>query len=215
MKILAAAVLLAAFVSGAGARAQKPATSAPDNSPDVVVGVAVIKYSWSKERLNWERDPFGGAVENFDEMRVRTRNEKRVEDAKRGGNSVEENRVKREAKADAANIASTRQNAPPPRYVFLYKASLKNAGTKTIKQIDWDYIFFDRDTRRETGRLQITSDAKIAPGKSKELSIYTSKPPTTTVSAHRLDDDDERRAIDEQVVVTRIVYTDGTVWQRP
>lgn len=210
MKILAAIFLLASLLI-ADARAQTAATSAPAADPP---DVTVVKYSWSKERINWERDPFGGAVENFDEMRVRTRNQKRIDDAKRGGNSIEENRIKREANADAANIASTRQNTPPPRYVFLYKTSVRNTGTKTIKLIDWDYVFFDRDTHNETGRLEVTSEEKIAPGKSKELDVYTSKPPTATVSAHQLNDG-ERKSIDEQVVVMRIVYTDGTVWQRP
>ena len=213
MKILTMMFLLAAL-SGANASAQVAATSAPRAVGEPPGGVVVVKHSWSKERINWERDPFGGAVENFDEMRVRTRNEKRVEDAKRGGNSVEENRVKREAKADAANIATSRQNSTPPRYVFRYKVAVKNTSAKTIKQLDWDYVFFDRDTGHESGRLQITSEEKIAPGKSRELDVYTSKPPTATVSAHRLNDD-ERQTIDEQVVVVRIVYTDGTVWRRP
>ena len=41
-------------------------------------GVEVVKSSWSKIRIGWERDPFGGPLENFDEMRSRVRNERRV-----------------------------------------------------------------------------------------------------------------------------------------
>src|SRR6185295_20334487 len=50
-----------------------PTTSA--EPPDV----SVVKFRWSKERINWEGDPFGGPVENFDDMRVRTRNDRRLE----------------------------------------------------------------------------------------------------------------------------------------
>ena len=62
-------------------------------------GVEVVKSSWSKIRIGWERDPFGGPLENFDEMRSRARNERRV--ATGGGE-----RARREAKADEKNLAA-------------------------------------------------------------------------------------------------------------
>src|ERR1051325_10528513 len=96
--------------------------------------VEVVKFNWEKERIGWERDPFSGPIENFDETRARQRNERRIEDAKRG-NSAEIDKIKREAKADAANI-ETQHKAPPSRYVFVYKATVKNSGSKAIKSID-------------------------------------------------------------------------------
>src|SRR6185503_8743461 len=95
------------------------------------VAVEVVKFSWSKERIGWERDPFGGPIENFDETRARQRNERRIEDAKRG-NSAEVDRIRREARADAANIAAKHKD-PPSRYVFVYKATIKNTSAKAIK----------------------------------------------------------------------------------
>src|SRR6185295_18410535 len=93
--------------------------------------VEVVKFSWSKERIGWERDPFGGPIENFDEVRARQRNERRIEDAKRG-NSAEIDKIRREAKADAANI-ETKHKDKPSRYVFVYKATVKNSSDKAIK----------------------------------------------------------------------------------
>src|SRR3712207_1658714 len=81
-------------------------------------GVEILKSSWSKVRIGWERDPFGGPLENFDEMRSRARNERRV--ATGGGD-----RAKREAKADEANLAKQREKAPP-KYFFIYKTKVKN-----------------------------------------------------------------------------------------
>src|SRR6185295_13628740 len=118
-------------------------------------GVEVVKFNWSKERIGWERDPFSGPIENFDEVRARQRNERRIEDAKRG-NSAEIDKIRREAKADAANIA-TQHKATQSRYVFVYKTTIKNSGDKAIKSIDWDYIFIDRATQTETGRQQFKS----------------------------------------------------------
>ncbi len=185
----------------------------PTNSPDTN-GVVIHKFSWSKERIGWERDPFGGPVESYDEMRVRARNERRIDDAKRGGSSAEVDRLRRDARADAAIIKSQRGNAPPPRYVFLYKASVKNGGEKVIKAIDWDYVFYEAGTGREINRHQFTSEEKIGAGKRGELSALISAPPTRTVSVYKLDRN-ERESFDERVEIVRIVYDDGSVWARP
>jgi hypothetical protein len=178
----------------------------PDSS-----GVEVLKFNWSKERLGWEGNPFGGPIENFDEVRARTRNEKRIEDAKRG-NSADIDRIRREAKADAANIEAQHKN-PQSRYAFVYKTTLKNNTEKTVASIDWDYIFLDRGDQSELGRQQFTSDEKIGPGKSKELSVVISKPPTQTISVTSLNSK-ERDGLIGRVVVVRLQFTDGSVWQR-
>ena len=175
------------------------------------VAVEVVKFSWSKERIGWERDPFGGPIENFDETRARQRNEKRIEDAKRGGNSAEVDRIKREATADAANIAAKHKDSRS-RYVFVYKATIKNTSTKAIKSIDWDYIFLERGTENELGRQQFTSEEKISAGKSKELIVTITKPPTKTISLTALNEN-ERGTLDGRVILVRIDYADGTSWQ--
>jgi len=175
------------------------------------VAVEVVKFSWSKERIGWERDPFGGPIENFDETRARQRNERRIEDAKRGGNSAEVDRIKREATADAANIAAKHKDSRS-RYVFVYKATIKNTSTKAIKSIDWDYIFLERGTENELGRQQFTSEEKVSAGKTKELVVTITKPPTKTISLTALNAN-ERGTLDGRVVLVRIDYADGTSWQ--
>ena len=208
MKALAALLLLAC--AGLPAAAQEAgATNAQPADPP---GLAVTKFAWSKERLNWEADPFGGPLENFDQMRRRASNEKRISDAKSGGNQIEANRAEREARADAANFERMRAQKPA-RYVFLYKASVKNTGASAVKEIDWDYVFNDAATGEELGRREFTSAVKIAPGKSRELSFMVPAPPTRKISAQALDRK-EREGMTERVVVVRVIYEDGTVGER-
>ena len=107
----ATTLALFALAACAVALAQQPQQPTIDASAP---GLTVVKHSWSKERVNWERDPFGGPLENFDEMRVRARNEKRIDDAKRGG-SPDVDRIKREARADSAILESARRKGPPRR----------------------------------------------------------------------------------------------------
>ena len=182
--------------------------------PTVMIPPAaeITRFSWSKERIGWERDPFGGPIENWDEVRARTRNERRIEEAKRG-NSAEIDKIRREAKADAANIAAKHKNTPS-RYVFVYKVTIKNLSNKAIKSIDWDYVFLERGTETELGRQQFTSEEKIGPGKSKELSVTITKPPTKTISLTALNNN-ERGSLDSHVILVRIDYADGTSWQSP
>ena len=168
--------------------------------------VEVVNSSWSKVRINWERDPFGGPLENFDEMRARARNERRV--AQGGGE-----RAKREAKADEANLANLRDKAPP-KYYFIYKTKVKNNHTAAITQIDWDYVFLERDTDNELGRQEFTSDEHIGPGKTKELTVTITSPPTRTVSVTSLNLE-ERKRFSEKIVLVRVQYADGHVWQAP
>jgi hypothetical protein len=178
-----------------------------------VPDIKVMKFSWAKVRVGWERDPFGGAVESYDEMRIRSRNEKRIEDAKKGGSATEIDKVKREARADAANIAAQRKKAPA-RYIFEYRVSIKNESKKTIKTVDWDYVFQDATSGDVMGVHEFTSEQRIGPGKTRDLKIQIRKPPAQIVSVTSLEKD-ERNRFKEQVIVRRIEFADGSYWQHP
>jgi hypothetical protein len=204
MKILITLVFLVSMNSVTLAQTSSFSTAEPN--------VAVVKFSWSKERVGWEQDPFSGPIENFDEMRVRSRNEKRILDAKKGGNSAEMNRAERDARSDDALISRIHQNTRA-RYGFVYKVSIQNNSSKAIKSVDWDYVFFNSQTNDETGRRQFTSEEKIAPGKTKELKFFIPGPPTQTISVSALNKN-ERNGLGEAVVIIRVEFADGTSWQR-
>lgn len=188
--------------------AAQPGTRKPD-----APGILVVKFTWSKERVGWEQDPFSGPIENFDEMRVRARNEKRISDAKKGGSAAEVSRAERDARTDQALISSIHQSSRP-RYGFVYKVWVQNNGDKVIKAIDWDYVFIDKSAQIEVGRKQFTSEQKISPGKTKELQFFIPSPPTKTINLNALNRR-ERDGLEEAVVVIRVEYSDGTAWQRP
>lgn len=206
MKVLG--LLLSLLVVSAVSNAQTPASS--ETNPEV----EVVKFSWSKERLNWEVNPFSGPNENFHEMQFRARSEKRVSDAKRSGTAGQQITAERDAKVDAAIVAAGRQPTGPARYYFIYRASLRNTSDKVIEEIDWDYVFIDSATGQELSRHQFSSTKPIAPGKSKELSFMLSAPPTKRISVYALNKQ-ERSGVADQVVVVRVKYSDGSVWQQP
>jgi hypothetical protein len=69
---------------------------------------------------------------------------------------------------------------------YKYKVRLRNDATKTIKSIDWDYLFLDPMTQQELAGHQFTNDETIKPGKSKEISVLYLMPPVKLISARRL-----------------------------
>jgi hypothetical protein len=146
-------------------------------------------------------------------MRVRARNEKRMQDAKRGGSGAELAKAESDARTDAALTAQIHKSRPG-RYGFAYKVEVKNSGTKAVKVIDWDYVFQDGSSQEELGRRQFSSLEKIAPGKTKELKFLIPTPPTQKVSVNSLDKS-ERANLNETVVIVRVEYADGSVWQLP
>jgi hypothetical protein len=176
----------------------------------------VLKFSWTKERLpGWENNPFGPSFETYDDMRVRVSDERRLQDARNSGKKAEASRIERDTQAreDATRkkIVSKQER---PRDGYRYKVTIKNTGAKTIKSIDWDYVFFDPASHGEAARHQFTSDERIPPGKDKELSVMILSPPTSTVNAGALGSKGHL-AFDEQVIIISIRYSVGSVWSRP
>jgi hypothetical protein len=91
---------------------------------------------------------------------------------------------------------------------------IHNAGAKTIKLVDWDYIFLDPNTRKEVARHQFTSDETIKTGQIKEVNVFYLAPPVKIITAEMLDKKNAP-SFDERVVLIRIQYSDGSVWQHP
>ena len=185
--------------------------AAPAHAQDTTAAASleVVKHNWSKERLGWERDPFSGVIENFDDARVRMRNESRVARSK---GTPEGDRIDREARADQSIIAA-QHRSKPPRYAFLYKATFHNRAGRQTKTIDWDYVFTNPATGEEVGRHQFTSDEKIGPGKRGGATVYIAAPPALTISVDALNSK-ERASVAGRVEVVRVLYADGTVWER-
>lgn len=95
---------------------------------------------------------------------------------------------------------------------YIYELKVKNTGTKEIDAITWDYIFYERDTDKEIGRRQFESKISIEPGKTKNITIRSSSPPTGTINAKNTGKK-MRDQYSEQIFIQTILYADGSVWQ--
>jgi len=173
--------------------------------------VVVVKCSWNKERIRPR--PSVASLASQDELIQQSQREQQLAAARNAGDRGKVARLEtqitnhQQAKAKA-------QQTELPRDGYRYKVTLRNDGERTIKSIDWDYIFIDPITKQELARHQFTSDERIKSGKSKEVSVLYFISPVKTVDARLLKKKDAVPFI-EQVIVARIQFSDGSVWQHP
>jgi hypothetical protein len=105
-----------------------------------------------------------------------------------------------EPSMDRGPVISNNDRPPSPSVsVGSYGVSLtlKNVGTKTIKEIKWDYIVMNPKNQKELARHSLRSKCKIEPGQ------------TTTINKTVRDIGAEQKG-----VIKEIKYTDGSSWNR-
>lgn len=95
---------------------------------------------------------------------------------------------------------------------FSYGLKLKNESAKQIEVLFWEYQFIDVTTSVVT-RRQFLCGLNLKPGKEKEVVAFSMSGPSRVVSAESLVE--SKVPTQERVVINRIEYADGTLWQRP
>jgi hypothetical protein len=180
---------------------------------DAGTPVVIVKFSWNKERIR----PLASvaSLASQDELIQQSRREQQLTIARNTGDRGTTTKLETQISNDKeAKAKAKAQQTELPRDGYRYKVTLRNESAMTIKSIDWDYVFVDPITEQELARHQFTSDETIKSGKSKELSVLYLTPPVKTVDARSLGKKDPAPFI-EQVIVARIQFSDGSVWQHP
>lgn len=190
------------LICGAGHASVGQETSTP---------VVVIKFSWEKERIRPR--PSMATLASQDELIQQSRREQQLAAARNAQQKGTSSRLETQ-NVNHQDAKIKAQQTELPRDGYRYKVSLRNEGVKTVKSIDWDYYFVDPNTHQELARHQFTSDETIKPGKSKEVSVLYLKPPVKTLGAQSLGKK-ETSLLTAQVVIVRLQFSDGSVWQRP
>ena len=201
MKASTAATFLTMLLVATGVAAQDAATfSEPPN-------LTVLEKKWTKEVLH------GGGntnplAPNEDYIR-QTRADKAAIEARDRSlpNQPTESRMPIVSR-QALRVPMSRMDT------WLYRVTVQNTGSKTIKAIDWEYQFLDPATNQVMGNRRVVSGTKIGPGKTKVLQRRSTRQPTIVVKADQLDKKYPNQ-FDERVVIYRVYYTDGSKWERP
>lgn len=117
----------------------------------------------------------------------------------------------------SAAIEKNVQDARSPKVKysdgFLYQVKLKNAGKATVEILFWEYQFKERANPDNTMSHQYLCGVNIKPNKEKDLSVFSTNGPGNLISVESLEDKSES-LFDEKILINRVEYSDGTIWQR-
>jgi hypothetical protein len=193
------ALLLLLFILLVDASAQ---SSQESEAPDLTV----TKKIWRKEIYHpaLTADPFRSNDEQAELQRARKEN------SVRNSTRVNEGNTPRQV---VRNTEPMPTESDRPQTWFVYRITVKNSGTKTITGLEWDYLFFDSERAEQVGQHFFRHRIKIRTGKSIELIGQSTKPPSSVIDATKAKNGDAQ--LSEQVIIRRVEYEDGSVWQRP
>jgi hypothetical protein len=96
---------------------------------------------------------------------------------------------------------------------FTYQAKIRNAGTKIIEILFWEYQFKERANPANVSSRQFLCGVKIKPDKEQELSVFSTLSPGDLISAGNLDNN-AGTLFEEKILINRVEYADGTILQR-
>lgn len=96
---------------------------------------------------------------------------------------------------------------------FAYRIKVQNSDTKVVEIVFWEYQFHDPANPELVARRQFLCGVSIAPGKGKELEGFSLAGPSDVVNIKTLADN-AAKPFEEKVLINRVEYADGSIWQR-
>lgn len=111
------------------------------------------------------------------------------------------------------SVQEARSPKPSPVDGYAYRVKVQNSSTKVIEVIFWEYQFAESADSSRLVRRQFLCGVNIKPRKDKELQAFSLSGPSGVVSADSLAGKPGNPSR-EKVVINRVEYADGTIWQR-
>ena len=96
---------------------------------------------------------------------------------------------------------------------FLYRIKVQNTEKKVVEIVFWEYQFHDPANPELVARRQFLCGVNILAGKSQALEGFSLSGPSDVVSVKTLGDN-ATNPFKEAVLINRIEYSDGSIWQR-
>jgi hypothetical protein len=186
-------------------------------APQEVPSVTVLGFKWSRTHQNVKtQDPSATArVGPAQEMTVA---DKVLQRNARANNPVgapdpDETTIDARSAAIEKAVQESRTPSARPTEGFGYLVKVQNTGNKVIDFLFWEYQFIDPSNPENVTRRQFLCAVKIKPDKEKELQAFGVSGPSEVISVKTLANP-SAKPFQEKVVINRVEYTDGSVWQR-
>ena len=96
---------------------------------------------------------------------------------------------------------------------FTYEVIFKNLDAKPAQRIFWEYHFKETAIPQNISRHRFVCNVRMKPEKDSAIQVFSKLAPDAVVSVKQLSKASGKQ-FDESVVVDRIEFDDGSVWQR-
>jgi len=184
------------------------------NTPGVSSPLSVGSFKWTRERRKVEASQVEGSAPAramIPQNRIFQRNA-RANDP-RGARDPNSDTLDGRSAAMEKSVAESRAPQKKDMDGYAYRIKVKNDYTKLVEVVFWEYQFQDPANPQFVARRQFLCGVSIAPGKSKDLEAFSLSGPSEVVNVKTLGDN-PNNPFKESVVINRIEYADGIVWQR-
>lgn len=181
-------------------------------SSDETSMVKVVSYKWSRDRQQAEQ---ATPMLNAPVAAVISQN-KNFERNRRANVSPGErdpNLDTIDGRSAALERSVQSSRAPKPIEGFAYRAKFQNVSNKELEIIFWEYEFTDAAVTPLVSRRQFLCAGLTKAGKEKEFKGFTLSGPSDVVAVDSLAKKTDS-PLKERVVINRLEFTDGTIWQR-
>ena len=190
------------------AAGQNPAPSQEGSS------VTVVGFKWSRTHQTTKPPPAQG-ITPAREMTAINKNYQRNARANDPTYARDPNEDTIDGRSAALEKIVQESRTPNAKTVdaFAYMVRIKNTSKKAIEILFWEYQFVDPSNPANVARRQFLCGANVKPDKEKELQAFSLLGPTDVVSVGSLASGSEK-VFQEKVVINRVEYADGSIWQR-
>jgi len=110
------------------------------------------------------------------------------------------------------NVQDARQPKSKQMDGITYKVKVKNDSANLVEVLFWEYQLSDPLTPENVTRHQFICGVSIGPSKEKELEGFSTTNLSNVISVDSLSD--KTKQFQEKVIVNRVEYADGVIWQR-
>jgi len=108
------------------------------------------------------------------------------------------------------SVAEARAPKAQPMDGYLYRIKVQNPATKIVEIVFWEYQFHDPSRPDLIARRQFLCGVTIPEGKGKDLEAFSLSGPSDVVDVKTIDSG----GFKENVLINRVEYSDGSIWQR-
>jgi hypothetical protein len=96
---------------------------------------------------------------------------------------------------------------------FEHRVKVKNAGTKAVEVLFWEYQLIESLNPANVTRRQFICGVAMKPKKEMEVQAFSVSNPGAVISVDTLAKNPDK-PFEERVVINRVEYQDGSIWQR-